>query len=80
MKLKVKKEALYRAFDDFDEESIMENKDGTYEVTMEFPESEWLYGYILSFGPYVEVLEPLRIRNIVLQKMKETLNIYNEKF
>lgn len=80
VKLKVKKEALYRAFDDFDEESIMENKDGTYEVTMEFPESEWLYGYILSFGPYVEVLEPLRIRNIVLQKMKETLNIYNEKF
>lgn len=80
VKLKVKKEALYRAFDDFDEESIMENKDGTYEVTMEFPESEWLYGYILSFGPYVEVLEPLRIRNIVLQKMKETLNMYNEKF
>ena len=58
----------------------MENKDGTYEVTMEFPESEWLYGYILSFGPQVEVLEPLRIRNIVLQKMKETLNMYNEKF
>lgn len=80
VRLKVKKEALYRAFDDFDEESIMENKDGTYEVTMEFPESEWLYGYILSFGPYVEVLEPLRIRNIVLQKMKETLNMYNEKF
>lgn len=80
VKLKVKREALYRAFDDFDEESIMENKDGTYEVTMEFPESEWLYGYILSFGPYVEVLEPLRIRNIVLQKMKETLNMYNEKF
>ena len=80
VKLKIKKEALYRAFDDFDEESIMENKDGTYEVTMEFPESEWLYGYILSFGPYVEVLEPLRIRNIVLQKMKETLNMYNEKF
>lgn len=80
VKLKVKREALYRAFDDFAEESIMENKDGTYEVTMEFPESEWLYGYILSFGPYVEVLEPLRIRNIVLQKMKETLNMYNEKF
>lgn len=80
VKLKIKKEALYRVFDDFDEESIMENKDGTYEVTMEFPENEWLYGYILSFGPYVEVLEPLRIRNIVLRKMKETLNMYNEKF
>lgn len=80
VRLKVKKEALYRAFDDFDEESIMKNKDGAYEVTMEFLENEWLYGYILSFGPYVEVLEPLRIRNIVLQKMKETLNIYNEKF
>ena len=79
VKLRVKKEALYRAFDDFDQESIIENKDGTYEVIMEFPESNWLYGYILSFGPYVEVIEPLHIRKIVVERMKETLKIYNGK-
>lgn len=78
VKLQVKKEALYRVFDDFSEESIIENKDGTYQVTIEFPENEWLYGYILSFGPYAKVIEPLHIKNIVLEKIKETLNMYNK--
>lgn len=78
LKLKVKREALYRLFDDFDEESIIDNNDGTYEVNIEFPENDWLYGYILSFGPYVEVLEPAHIRNIVLQRMKETIKIYSK--
>lgn len=78
VKLEVKKEALYRIFDDFSEESIIENKDGTYRVTIEFPENEWLYGYILSFGPYAKVMEPLHIKNIVLEKIKETLNMYNK--
>lgn len=78
VKLEVKKEALYRVFDDFSEESIIENKDGTYQVTIEFPENEWLYGYILSFGPYAKVMEPLHIKNIVLEKIKETLNMYNK--
>lgn len=77
VKLRVKKEALYRAFDDFAQEPIIKNEDGTYEVIMEFPESDWLYGYILSFGPYVEVIEPLHIRKIVVERMKETLKIYN---
>ncbi len=78
LKLKVKREALYRLFDDFDEESIIDNNDGTYEVNIEFPENDWLYGYILSFGPYVEVVEPTHIRNIVLQRMKETIKIYSK--
>ncbi|MCC3866998.1 helix-turn-helix transcriptional regulator [Terrisporobacter mayombei] len=78
VKLEVKKEALYRAFDDFAEESIIDNKNGTYQVNIEFPENEWLYGYILSFGPYAKVVEPLHIRNIVLEKMQETLNMYNK--
>lgn len=78
LRLKVKREALYRLFDEFDEESIIDNNDGTYEVNIEFPENDWLYGYILSFGPYVEVLDPIHIRNIVLQRMKETIKIYSK--
>ena len=78
VKLEVKKEALYRVFDEFDKESIIENENGHYQVTMEYPENEWLYGYILSFGPYVKVIEPLHIRNIIIEKMKETLNMYNK--
>ena len=32
--------------------------DGDFIVNMSYPENEWLYGYIMSFGEYAEVLEP----------------------
>lgn len=79
LKLKLHKEVLYRIFDDFDQNLLIENQDGTYEVSIELPENEWLYGYILSFGNYVEVIEPKYIRDIVLHKMKETIKIYEAK-
>ncbi|GAA0070921.1 YafY family protein [Clostridium sardiniense] len=79
LKLKLNKEVLYRMFDDFDQELLIDNRDGTYEVNIELPENEWLYGYILSFGHYVEVIEPKYIRDIILNKMKETINMYEAK-
>ncbi|UEL48038.1 helix-turn-helix transcriptional regulator [Terrisporobacter hibernicus] len=78
VKLEVKKEALYRVFDEFDKESIIENEDGNYQVTMEYPENEWLYGYILSFGAYAKVIEPLHIKNIIIEKMEKALKMYNK--
>ncbi|MBS6022742.1 MAG: YafY family transcriptional regulator [Paeniclostridium sordellii] len=79
LRLKLKKEVLYRMFDDFNQDSLIDNKDGTYEISIEIPENEWLYGYILSFGNFVEVIEPEHIRNIILNKMKETIKMYEEK-
>ena len=78
VKLEVKKEALYRVFDEFDKESIIENENGNYQVIIEYPENEWLYGYILSFGSYAKVIEPLHIKNIIIEKMKKTLKMYNK--
>ncbi|MFZ5967353.1 MAG: WYL domain-containing protein [Bacillota bacterium] len=43
-------------------------------VTAIFPEDEWVYGYVLSYGNYVEVLEPFHIREIIIGKMKDSLN------
>ena len=79
LRLKLKKEVLYRMFDNFNQDSLIDNKDGTYEISIEIPENEWLYGYILSFGNFVEVIEPEHIRNIILNKMKETIKMYEEK-
>lgn len=77
LKLQFKKEALYRIFDDFDQNLINDNGDGTYEVNIKLPENEWLYGYILSFGYYVKVIEPIHVKDIILQKMKKTINLYD---
>jgi len=76
LKLRFKPEDLFRVYDDYDEERITRNADGTYDVTVTFPEDEWVYGYIQSFGPYVEVLEPLRIRKLIRERMEKTLKYY----
>jgi len=76
LRLRFKEEALYRVYDEFDDQYIQKNKDGTYEVTVDFPEGEWVYGYILSFGGEVEVIEPLHIRAVIMQKLKEALKKY----
>jgi predicted DNA-binding transcriptional regulator YafY len=76
LKLRFQPEHLYRVFDDYDEERITRNRDGSYDVMVTFPEDEWVYGYILSFGNYVEVLEPPHIRDIITDRMKKTLAIY----
>lgn len=79
LKLKLRKDVLYRIFDDFDQDKVIDNQDGTYDVSIKLPENEWLYGYILSFGNSVEVIEPKYIRDIILNKMKETIKLYELK-
>ncbi|MED3571284.1 YafY family protein [Cytobacillus praedii] len=50
--------------------------DGASIIKVDVPEDEWLYGFILSFGNKVEVLEPLHIREIVAKRAKEILENY----
>lgn len=78
LKLKFYPEALHRLYDDFDNELIIKNGDGTCNVSVTFPEDEWVYGYILSFGCYLEVLEPDHIREIVADRMRNTLKFYKK--
>lgn len=78
LKLRFQPEDLYRVYDDYDEERITRNADGTYDVTVTFPEDEWIYGYIMSFGCYVEVLEPPHIREIIRERMKKALDFYQK--
>jgi predicted DNA-binding transcriptional regulator YafY len=78
LKLRFQPEDLYRVYDDYDEERINHNKDGTYDVTVTFPEDEWVYGYILSFGNYVEVLEPPYIRDIIRERLEKALKFYQK--
>lgn len=78
LNLRFKLDALYRIYDDFDEDAIVKNEDNTFDVTVTYPEDEWVYSYILSFGNYVEVLEPQYIKDIIINRMKKTIKIYEE--
>jgi len=51
-------------------------QDGHILVRTQFPKSEWVYGYILSFGHFVEVLEPEYIREIISESAEKIKKIY----
>jgi len=76
LRLKFYREVLHRLYDDFDDGLIVRNADGTCNVTITFPEDEWVYGYIMSFGCYVEVLEPDHIKEIISDRMRKALGFY----
>jgi predicted DNA-binding transcriptional regulator YafY len=76
LRLRFSPDVLHRVYDDFDERQIARNPDGTCDVATSFPEDEWVYGYILSFGRSVEVLEPLAIREIISRRLREAAAQY----
>lgn len=55
---------------------VQKNDDGSFTITLCYPEDEWVYGYILSFGHYAEVLEPPHIRAIISERLKKSLEKY----
>ena len=52
----------YRVYDEFDQSCVAPQPDGSLLVEAVFPEDQWLYGYLLSFGAGVEVLSPDALR------------------
>lgn len=74
--IKFDEKVAYRIYDEFDPTCIRKHEDGYFTVTVTFPEDEWVYGYIMSYGCYAEVLEPIHIREIIKRKFEEGLKKY----
>ena len=71
LKLRCDEKVLNRLYDTFDEQFISRNDDGSYDLTVQIPDEEWIYGFVLSFGSYAEVLAPEHIREEVRNRAKE---------
>lgn len=64
--------------EDFYEEEMTETlEDGSIMVRVSYPEDEWVYGHILSFGDEVEVVEPPHIREIIRERAKNIWKKYS---
>lgn len=74
--LRIDAKMAYRVYDEFPEKGIIHNEDGSFNVKITLPEDEWIYGYILSFGPYAEVLEPGYLREKMAQKLLKICRHY----
>ncbi len=69
LELEIKKEMSYRVYDEFEKE----NSD--FIIKVEFPENDWVYGYILSFGEHIKVISPEYAKNIIREKLKTVIRI-----
>lgn len=76
LELEISKDMAYRVYDEFENEEITKNENGDFIINIEYPENEWVYGYILSFGEYAKVLSPSRAKEIIKQKLEKTLKNY----
>jgi len=76
LKLRIWPEMAYRVYDEFEPRNIRMQPDGSFIAVAVLPEDEWLYGYIMSFGEYAEVIGPPHIREIIRKKLEKTFEKY----
>lgn len=77
VKLEISSSAAYRVFDEFPMEHIEETKEGNFIVSATYPETEWVYGYILSYGMYAKVLEPITLKDEIKRRLEESIKHYS---
>ena len=79
MKLLASPRAAHRIYDEFTEEDITVNDDGSFEISTCAPHDKFLLDYFLSFGDAIEVLEPQDIRDEMLALTEKIKNKYLPK-
>ena len=77
VKLLVSPHAKFRIYDEFAENDIAVNNDGSF--TLRMTQGLWIYDYILSYGIAAEVLEPQHIRDEMLVRIEKIKNKYSPK-
>ena len=74
--LEIDASMAYRVYDELDESEIVKKEEGGFLVTVSFPEDQWVYGWILSFGCHARVLEPTHVREGIKDILTKTLDAY----
>lgn len=74
--LQIDKCLAYRVYDEFDESEITE-MNNVFLVKIELPLNDWVYGYILSFGEHIKVLEPDFVKIEIIDKLNKNINNYS---
>lgn len=68
--------AKHMAEEYFGVEQVTDEEDGSCTVRVNYPEDEWLYGFLLGFGPMVEILEPAHLRAVIRDRAQKIVALY----
>lgn len=74
--LRFSEKIAYKVYDEFQEKYIRKLEDGALEVTFRYQFNNWTFLYLLSFGEYVEIIEPAEARMILKEKARKILSMY----
>lgn len=73
---KIAPELAFRIYDEFASAHRRQLADGSFLVQITMPEDDWLYHYLLTFGPGLVVLKPDRVRAEMELRLKKALANY----
>lgn len=74
--LEISQKLAYRVYDEFERETITKQPNGDFLVKVEWPENDWIYSYILSFGEEAKVIFPDYVKHEVRKRLKRSLRNY----
>ena len=78
LKLIIKSTMTHRVLDEFDGLVESVDEEGNYIISANWPEDEWVYSTILSFGEHIEVIEPSYVRDIIRDRAIKMYQLYSE--
>ena len=76
LKLKFSPEIAHRVFDEFHEDQIHIGEDGNYYAAVQYELNNWTIHYLLSFGKYVEGIEPESARTMLRERAEDIAKLY----
>ena len=74
--LKISKKIAYRVYDEFAPNQIEKEDEDNFYVNIQMPLSEWVYGYLLSFGENIEIVSPKFVRDELYKKLQNSIKNY----
>lgn len=74
--LKFAPDTAYRIYDEFDEAQVERQGNGSFLVSVTWPEDNWVWSFILSFGDSVRVIEPVWVQKLILEKAVQIAEKY----
>ncbi|MBD0382194.1 helix-turn-helix transcriptional regulator [Paenibacillus sedimenti] len=60
----------------FGQDAVEVQEDGSLQVTVSYPDSQWMYGMLLSYGPDVQVLEPTFVAEFIKSQAEQIYKCY----
>ncbi|WP_028545874.1 helix-turn-helix transcriptional regulator [Paenibacillus taiwanensis] len=71
-------QARYIAEERFGVDELYTAADGSLRVELQYPEDEWLYSFLLSFGPNVTVIKPIHVKERIRAMAHQIQQLYEE--